>query len=114
LIAGAVDFVERPPSGRLDRAKRLPWWAAFVRGLARAKTPAPRRQFATLERWRAWLGRSVWPQLLRATAATGAAVEDVLRDLGLLTARMASRASPAVSQYVLAVSASSSDNAPWP
>lgn len=100
LVAGAVDFVRRPPSGRLDRATRLGWWAEFLGRLAAVKTPAAARTFASLERWGRWFRRCVFPQVWRAAADTGRAVDEVLCVLGLLETPRAARPSVAVAQFV--------------
>lgn len=62
MIASSVDFVERDSSGRLDRSKRLDWWAFLADGREQINLAGIRIK-STLDSVKRWIHNQVSPAL---------------------------------------------------
>lgn len=74
-ISGAIDFVERDSSGRLDRATRLPWWDAIVGQVDKISLSLP-KVIPSIERVKSWINKQVAPSLATVLASFGGQVDD--------------------------------------
>jgi DNA relaxase NicK len=74
-ICGAVDFVERDKSGRLDRSQRLSWWEAVIGDAARLRF-SPVQVVQSIEKAKSWLAKQVAPTIATVLASFNGQTEE--------------------------------------